>query len=182
MSALGRRYAKALLDLAREQGELDPVLRDVSALSDAWKVSAELRGIVRNPVIPRPALKAAVDALMEKLGCSKLVRNTVNLLADKGRLGHLDEVLQALGELAEAETGRVRVEVVSAKPMSDAYYARLTEKLERVTDRRVVLVKKQDPSLIGGVVTRVGDQVFDGSLSDRLSELKETLLADGQTP
>ena len=182
MSALGRRYAKALLELAREQGELDPVLRDVGAITGAWKESAELRAIVRNPVIPRPALKAAVDAVMRKLGCSELVRNTVNLLADKGRLAHLEEVLDALDELAEAETGRVRVEVVSAKPLSDAYYARLTKKLERVTDREVVLVKKQDPSLIGGVVTRVGDQVFDGSLSDRLSELRETLLANGQTP
>jgi F-type H+-transporting ATPase subunit delta len=178
MSALGRRYAKALLDLAREQGEIDSVLRDVDALSGAWKASAELREIVGNPVIPKPALKAAVDAVMEKLGCSKLVRNTVNLLADKGRLAHLEEVLQALEELAEAETGRVRVEVVSAKPLSDAYYDRLTEKLKRVTDREV----KQDPSLIGGVVTRVGDQVFDGSLSDRLSELRETLLANGHTP
>jgi F-type H+-transporting ATPase subunit delta len=182
VSALGRRYAKALLDLAREQGELDAVLRDVGALSDAWKTSSDLREIVRNPVVPRPALKAAVDAVMEKLGCSKLVRNTVNLLADKGRLAHLEEVLHALEELAEAETGRVRVEVVSAKPLSDAYYDRLTEKLKRVTDRKVVLVKKQDPSLIGGVVTRVGDQVFDGSLSNRLSELRETLLANGETP
>lgn len=182
MSALGRRYAKALLELAREQGELDAALRDVGALSDAWKSSTDLREIVRNPVVPRPALKAAVDAVMQKLGCSTLVRNTVNLLADKGRLGHLEEVLHALEELAEAETGRVRVEVVSAKPLSDAYYDRLTEKLKRVTDRKVVLVKKQDPSLIGGVVTRVGDQVFDGSLSNRLSELRETLLANGETP
>jgi len=182
MSALGRRYAKALLDLAREQGEMETVLRDVGSLSDAWKASAELRDIVRNPVIPRPALKAAVDALMEKLGCSKLVRNTVNLLADRGRLGQLDDVLQALDELAEAETGRVRVEVISAKPLADEYYARLTDKLKRVTDRKVVLVKKEDPSLIGGVVTRVGDQVFDGSISNRLSELRETLLADGDTP
>jgi F-type H+-transporting ATPase subunit delta len=182
MSALGRRYAKALLDLAREQGELDSVLRDVSTLSDAWKVSADLREMVGNPVIPRPALKAAVDAVMEKLGCSTLVRNTVQLLADKGRLGHLEEVLDALEELAEAETGRVRVEVVSAKPLSDAYYAQLTEKFKRVTDREVVLVKKEDPSLIGGVVTRVGDRVFDGSLSNGLSELRETLLANGETP
>ncbi len=182
MSALGRRYAKALLDLAREQGQVDAVLRDVGALSEAWKVSAELRDIVGNPVLPKPALKAAVDAVMERLGCSTLVRNTIKLMADKGRLGHLDDVLRALEELAEAETGRVRVEVVSAKPLSDSYYARLTEKLRRATDREIVLVKKQDPSLIGGVVTRIGDQVFDGSLSNRLSELKESLLADGQTP
>ncbi len=182
MSAVGRRYAKALLDLAREQGQMDTVLKDVGSVSAAWKESAELRDIVRNPVVPKPALKAVVDAVMDKLGVSKLLRNTVNLLADKGRLGQLEDVLHALEELAEAETGRVRVEVTSAKPLSDAYYTQLTEKLQRATDKQVVLVKKQDPSLIGGVVTRVGDQVFDGSLSNRLSELRETLLADGDTP
>jgi F-type H+-transporting ATPase subunit delta len=182
MSAVGRRYGKALLDLAREQGQLEAVLKDVGLVSDAWKESAELREIVRNPVVPKPALKAAVDAVLEKLGVSALMRNTVKLLADNGRLPELDDVLQELEQLAEAETGRVRVEVTSAKPLSDAYYDRLTEKLQRVTDRKVVLVKKEDPSLIGGVVTRVGDQVFDGSLSNRLSELRETLLADGETP
>jgi F-type H+-transporting ATPase subunit delta len=182
MSALGRRYAKALLEIAREQGQVDPVLRDVDALSDALKTSADLREIIRNPVIPKPALKTAVGAVMEKLGCSKLFRNTVNLLADKGRLGHLEEVLHALESVAEAETGRIRVEVVSARPLSDAYYSRLAATLERVTDREVVLVKKEDPSLIGGVITRLGDRVFDGSLSNRLSELRETLLANGETP
>ncbi len=182
MSAVGRRYAKALLDLAREQGEVDAVLRDVGAISDAWKESTELRELVRNPVVPRPALKAAVTAVLDKLGVSRLTKNTVSLLADKGRLPQLEAVLHALEELAEAETGRVRVEVTSAKPLSDAYYARLTDKLKRATDREIVLVKKQDPSLIGGVVTRVGDLVFDGSLSNRLSELKETLLANGETP
>jgi len=182
MSAFGRRYAKALLDLARERGEVDAVLRDVGALSEAWRQSVELREIFQHPVIPKPALKSVMGALMEKLGSARLVRNTLNLLADKGRLDRLDEVLQALDELAEAETGRVRVEVTSARPLSDAYYARLAEKLQRVTDREVVLVKKEDPSLIGGVVTRVGDQVFDGSLSNRLSELRETLLANGESP
>ena len=181
MSAVGRRYAKALLELARDQGQVDQVLRDVAALSAAWNESAELRDIVRNPVIPKPALKAVVDALMKKLGTTRLVRNTVNLLSDKGRLGQLEDVLHALEQLAEAETGRVRVEVTSAKPLSDAYYTQLTNKLQRFTDRKVVLVKKQDPSLIGGVVTRVGDRVFDGSLSNRLSELRETLLANGET-
>jgi F-type H+-transporting ATPase subunit delta len=182
MSAVGRRYAKALLDLAREQGQVDSVLNDVSSLSATLKESAELRDIARNPAIPKPALKAAFDAVMEKLGVSNLMRNTVKLLADKGRLPQLEDVLHALEQLSEAETGRVRVEVTSAKPLSDAYYSQLTEKLQRATDRQVVLVKKQDPSLIGGVVTRIGDQVFDGSLSNRLSELRETLLADGDTP
>ena len=182
MTAVGRRYASALLELARESGELDTVLKDVGALSDVWKESDQLREVVQNPVLPRPALKAVLNEVLERLGASRLFRNTINLLADKGRLPQLPEVLDSLEELAEAETGRVRVEVTSAEPLSDAYYTRLKIKLQRVTDREVVLVKKQDPALIGGVVTRVGDQVFDGSLRNRLSELRETLLADGETP
>ena len=181
MTAVGRRYATALLELARESDELDTVLKDVGALADAWKESAELRDVVQNPVLPKPALKAVLGEVMDRLEVSKLVRNTINLLADKGRLPQLGEVLDSLEALAEAETGRVRVEVTSAEPLSEAYYTRLKIKLQRVTDREVVLVKKQDPSLIGGVVTRVGDQVFDGSLRNRLSELRETLLADGET-
>jgi F-type H+-transporting ATPase subunit delta len=109
-------------------------------------------------------------------------RPDTKIVIGNGTVLALGKLLEEIDELAEAETGRVRVEVTSAKPLSDSYYSRLTEKLQRVTDRKVVLVKKQDPSLIGGVVTRVGDQVFDGSLSNRLSELKETLLADGNTP
>lgn len=182
MSVVGRRYARALLDLAREQGQLDSILRDVAALSEAWKMSEEFREVVRNPVIPKPAVKAVLMGVMDELGTSRLVRNTVSLLVDKGRAAKLEDLLHALEALAEAETGSVRVEVISAKPLHDAYYIRLAEKLQRATDRKVVLVKKEDPSLIAGVVTRVGDLIFDGSLSNQLSELRETLLAEGGTP
>ena len=182
MSVVGRRYAKALLELAQEQGKTKQVTKDVGALSDAWKASAELRDIITNPVVPKAVLRATIDAIMDRLGTSKLLRNTVGLLADRGRLGHLEDVLEAFDELAEAQSGRVRAEVISAKALSDAYYSRLQDKLQRATGREIVLVKRQDPSLIGGVVTRIGDSVFDGSLSNRLSELKETLLANGKTP
>lgn len=182
MSVVGRRYAKALLELAQEQGKAKQVTKDIGALSEAWKASAELRDIITNPVVPKAVLRATIDAIMDRLGTSKLLRNTVGLLADRGRLGHLEDVLDAFNELAEAQSGRVRAEVISAKPLSDAYYSRLQDKLQRATGREIVLVKRQDPSLIGGVVTRIGDSVFDGSLSNRLSELKETLLANGKTP
>ncbi|MEM7436866.1 MAG: ATP synthase F1 subunit delta [Myxococcota bacterium] len=182
MSAIGRRYAKALFELASEQGQTDQVVRDVGALQDAWKASSDLRDVVKNPVVPRPALRNALNAVLDKLGSSTLLRNTVGLLADRGRLAYLEDVLDAFDELAEAETGRVRAEVISAKPLSEAYYVRLQDKLQRATGQQIVLVKKEDPSLIGGVVTRIGDRVFDGSISNRLSELRETLLADGDAP
>ncbi len=182
MSALGRRYAKALLELAREQNQTDQVVRDTQALTDAWKASSDLRELVANPVVPKPALRSAMDAIMDKLGATKLVRNTIGVLADRGRLQYLPDVLDALEALSEAEAGRVRAEVISAKPLDDAYYNRLKDKLQRATGQQIVLVKRQDPSLIGGVVTRIGDRVFDGSISNRLNELRETLLANGEAP
>ena len=179
MSLVGHRYAHALLELAKEQNQTDAVVRDVGALQDAWLASDELRSIVKNPVVPKPALRGIVDGLMETVNVSPLVRNTIHLLADRGRLPYLPDVLEAFTEVAEAETGRIRAEVTSAKLMSDDYYARLQETLERATGQQVVLVKNEDPSLIGGVVTRIGDRVFDGSISNRLGELEETLLANG---
>jgi len=180
MSAVGRRYAKALFELAQERGQTDQVMEDVGALREAWLVSADLREVLKNPVLPKPALRSAVDAVMEKLGTENLVRNTVRLMADRGRLAYLDDVLDGFDELAEQKTGRVRAEVVSARPLPDSYYERLKEQLQRATGQQIVLVKREDPSLIGGVVTRIGDRVFDGSISNRLSELRETLLANGQ--
>ncbi len=179
MSVVGRRYAQALLELGKEQNQTDAILRDVGALKDAWVASGELREVVGNPVVPKPALQAIVDGLLEKIGVTPLVRNTMRLLAERGRLAYLPDILEAYTALAESETGSVRAEVTSAKLMSDEYYARLQKTLENATGHQVVLVKNEDPSLIGGVVTRIGDRVFDGSISNRLGELEETLLANG---
>jgi F-type H+-transporting ATPase subunit delta len=90
---------------------------------------------------------------------------------------HLPEVAAAFEELVEDRTGRVRAEVTSASALPDAYYEQLQKALGEVTGKQVILVKKQDPTLIAGIVTRVGDKVFDGSLRNRLNELKEELLA-----
>lgn len=177
--ALGRRYAGALLELAMENNALDAVRKDVAALRSAWEGSEELRQFVRNPSLPRALAKQTAVALLDRIGAHTLTRNTVAFLADRGRLAQLPDVLDALDLLAEARSGQVRAEVTVAVPMPDTYYDELRRKLEAITKTRVVLDKKEDPSLIGGVVARVGDLVFDGSLKNRLDELKETLLADG---
>jgi len=86
------------------------------------------------------------------------------------------EVADAYDALAEARSGRLRAEVTTASPLPDSYFAGLESTLHAITGREIVLVRKVDPSLVGGVVARVGDQVFDGSLKNRLSELKSELL------
>lgn len=182
MSAIGRRYAKALLELAEEQKQMDAVVADIAKVREAWQLSADFRALVSNPVLPRQAIKSVLNAILEKLAVSDLVRNTLNLLVDRGRLAQLDQIVEEFDVLAEAKTGRVRAEITTARPMSDSYFEQLKTKLAEITGAEVVVVKKEDPSLIGGVVTRIGDQVFDGSIKNRLTELRETLLGEGTTP
>ncbi len=176
-SAVGRRYSRALLDLAAEQQQTDRVLRDLQGLRTAWDNSAELRRIVQDPSLPQELVRNTIVAVLDRLGTSPLVKNICCLLADRGRLRYLTDVIDDFESLAEAQSGRVRAEVTTATPMPDSYFSELQRKLEQITGSQVVLVKKEDPTLIGGVVTRVRDRIFDGSLRNQLDELKEHLLS-----
>jgi F-type H+-transporting ATPase subunit delta len=104
-----------------------------------------------------------------------LVRDTLLLVSDRGRMGQVEDIASAYQEQAEARSGRVRAEVVTASELPEAYFTELQKTLERVTGKKVSVARRVDPSLLGGVVTRVGDQVFDGSLKHQLQELKHEL-------
>jgi F-type H+-transporting ATPase subunit delta len=98
------------------------------------------------------------------------------LLVDRRRTKTLPYVARMLRELADARKGVVRAEVTTAVALADAYYARLQAQLEKMTGKRVVVDRVIDPTLIAGVVTRIGDRIFDGSLRTRLQSLKDSLM------
>lgn len=172
---LGRRYAKALLGLADEAEQTEKVQADLLDLVAAWDSSAELRAVVENPSVSAEARASLVKALATRMGLSPVLRDTLLLLSDRRRLKHLPEVADAFTELSEARAGRVRAEVTTAGPMPAAYFTELAKTLERVTGKKVVLVRHEDPSLIAGVVTRVGDRVYDGSVKNQLQKLSAEL-------
>jgi F-type H+-transporting ATPase subunit delta len=97
-------------------------------------------------------------------------------MVDRRRTRALPYVARWLRELADERQGLLRAEVITAAPLSDAYYGRLQSQLETMTGKRVVVDRRTDPSVIGGVVTRIGDRVFDGSLRTRLQSLRDALL------
>lgn len=173
---IGTRYARALLELAREQGQADKVGQDLAAFAEAWDASEALRGVFLDPANAADDRRKLVDALAARMDCAELLRNTVRLLSDRRRMAHLPEVAEAYALLAEETEGKVRAEVTSAVALSDDYYDRIQQALAAATGQEVVLVRKTDPSLIGGVVTRVGDTIIDGSLRTRMNELGDELL------
>jgi F-type H+-transporting ATPase subunit delta len=176
ISIVARRYAQALLDLGSELGALDKIVDDVSAAAEAWEVSADFRNAIENPLVAHDAKKAVVVDLSDRIGASPTTRSALLLLVDRRRMKTLPYLARTLRELADARKGVIRAEVTTAAPLSEAYYAKLQAKLEKMTGQRVVIDKRTDPALIGGVVARIGDRIFDGSLRTRLETLRSALL------
>lgn len=173
---VARRYAQALLDLGVEQSNLDKLVEEVSGVAAAWTTSPELRNAIENPLVAHEAKKAVMTEVCDQIGASPITRNVVQMLVDRRRARTLPHVAQYLRELADKRKGVVRAEVTTAAPLGDAYYERLRVQLEKMTGQKVVVDKKTDPTLVAGVVTRIGDRILDGSLRTRLQSLKDSLL------
>jgi F-type H+-transporting ATPase subunit delta len=175
-SRVAKRYARALFELGTEQKSLEPIGKGLRSVAAAMGESADLRAVLENPKWLPEQKKAVVKALAERVGAPPIVVNALMVLADRGRLRHLGAISDAFDTLAEEAAGRLRAEVISASPLPDAYYRELEKTLAEVTGRQVTLVRREDPSLIGGVVARVGDTVFDGSLKNRLADIRHQML------
>ncbi len=173
---VSRRYARALLDIGLGEGTLEGLVGDIGKLAEVYDDSADLRASVENPVVPIAAKKAILSELCDKLGVSKTAKNAVLLLGDRRRLRLLPDIATMLREMNDAQKGLMRAEVTTAVALSDAFYQKLQTTLEKLSKKRVVLDKKHDPALIGGVVLRIGDLVLDSSLKTRLHGLKQALL------
>ena len=174
---IGRRYASALLELAEESRQTPGVQKALTAMADAWAVSPELRSIFENPSVSGESRAKVLDQLATRVAAPPVLKNTLKLLADRGRMALVPDLAAAFNVMAQAATGQVEAEVTTASAMPEKYYIELQKVLEKVTSKKVVLVRKTDPEIIAGVITRVGDKVFDGSVRNRLTELKEQLLA-----
>jgi F-type H+-transporting ATPase subunit delta len=174
-SVVARRYARALLELGTAQGQLDALVEEIGAVGDAWEASADLRNAIENPLVAYAAKRAVLTELAAKINASPTTRNTLLLLLDRRRAPVLPYIARTLRELADARKGIVRAEVTTAAPLADDYYGRLQSTLEAMTGKRVVVDRRTDPTLIAGVVTRIGDRIFDGSLRTRLQTLRDAL-------
>ncbi len=173
---VSRRYARALLELGEAEKNLDALVADITKVADIYTGSSDLRASVDNPLVPLPSKKAIVSELCEKLGVGKTAKHTVLLLGDRRRLVLLPEIATLLREMNDAKKGILRAEVTTAVALSEGFYQKLLATLEKLSNKRVVLDKKHDPALIGGVVLRIGDLVLDSSLKTRLDGLKHALL------
>jgi F-type H+-transporting ATPase subunit delta len=175
MGALAKRYARAILELANEQKQIDRVGKELTELGSMWTESSELRTVFANPAMTLTQRRALLTDIAERVGLSPITKNSLLYINDCGRLAAFPDIARAYAALAEQRGGAVRAEVTSATPLPEAYYAQLQRALEHTTGKKVTIDRKTDANLIAGVITRIGDKVYDGSVRTRLADLKESL-------
>jgi F-type H+-transporting ATPase subunit delta len=173
---IAKRYATALMELGGEAGQLDALVEEIARASKAYESSAELRNAFENPLIPAVAKKAILNDIAQGLALGQTARNFLGLLVDRRRIRALPPISARLREMADLRRGITRAEVLTAMPLPEEYFEKLQRELERITGRKVALDRKLDSTLICGVLIRIGDTVYDGSLVARLKQLKETML------
>ena len=144
---VARRYAKALLELGTELEQLDALVEEISAAAASYEASAELQHALENPLFPYEVKKNIVADIAQTIGLGQMARNALFLLNDRRRMRVLPGIAKLLREMNDKRKGLLRAEVVTATPLSEAYYARLQQQLEKMTGRTVVLDKREDPSI-----------------------------------
>lgn len=172
MSAIATSYASALFSLAEDAKTLDVVADDLRGIKAMLAQSSDLGRLVRSPMIARSQQAAAMEAVLAKAGVSELVRRFVAVVARNRRLFALSAMIEAyLAELA-ARRGEVKAEVTAAAPLDVAQTASLTDQLKKVLGAKVTVDVTVDPSIIGGLVVKVGSRLVDSSLSGKLARLQ----------
>jgi F-type H+-transporting ATPase subunit delta len=164
-------------ELGNETDSLDALVREIGHLAAAYEASDEFRDALENPLVTHEAKRAILDEITTRIGASQMVRNLARMLGDRRRMRALPRIAQLLKEMADARKGVVHAEVTSAVQLSDDFYSRLQRELERMTHQKIVLDRRVDASIVGGVAVRVGDTVIDGSLRASLHDMRSSLLA-----
>ena len=170
---VARVYAQALFDAAKEAGVVEPVRRDLGDFVAALAASESLRHALADPQIETSA-KSRVLAEITR-GGQPLLANTLQLMLDRSRFAAVPELRQAYDSLAVVEEGVVEVEVVSAAELTPETEKKIAARIQEATGRRVELARRVDPSILGGLVLRIGDIIVDGSVKARIRQLRRKL-------
>jgi F-type H+-transporting ATPase subunit delta len=173
--SLARRYARALLQLGTEEGSFDRMGNEVQGLADAVHSSKDLSEVLSNPAFPRSEREQVLQAIAERVGASQTVKNFARLLLDRERVNILPDVARELSALIDEKAGRVKAIATAAIPLSSNEAENLVRALEKRSGKKVELETRRDPNLLGGVVAKLGDTVYDGSLRTQLKRLQEHL-------
>jgi F-type H+-transporting ATPase subunit delta len=173
---VARRYAAALADVVLKSGETSVVQTELKTWVEIMNANGDLQTVFRNPAIQHQNKENVLENLLERAKPSKTTANFLRILLRNSRLTELDKINERFSlELAE-RSGVASAQITSARPLGEAEKAELKTNLEKLTGKKVDLTFETDEKLIGGVVTKIGSTVYDGSIKTQLQQLNEQLI------
>jgi F-type H+-transporting ATPase subunit delta len=172
------QYATALADVALEQGAAEPVKKQLDDFGAAYAESPELRNVLSSPAVGRAAKHGVVEKLAVRLGASRIVRNFLFIVVDNQRAHLLPEILETFETVIRQRQGVAEAEVTSAAELSAPQKAQLQQTLEGLTGKKIQAKYSLDPALLGGALVRIGDTIYDGSVRNRLNQMRARLAAE----
>lgn len=170
-ASLAGRYALALFELARDNGQIDSVGQSLSTVKAALAEVMDFRTLVSSPLITRADAEKAVAGVAASLGLDALTTKFLGVLASNRRLDKLSGMIRSFETLVSAHKGETRAEVTSAYPLSAEQVDALAAKLRTRVGRDVSLETRVDPAIMGGLVVKIGSQMIDSSIRTRLNTL-----------
>jgi F-type H+-transporting ATPase subunit delta len=172
---LARRYAKSVIDLAQEAGILKEVGEDLDRIAGLFAQSHELVNVFSDPTITPAAKENVLAEVLEKGGVQELTMKFIHVVLQKGRILGIGEIASTYREILDELENRIRARVVSAARLSDKEQSRISDALSKISGKEVALEVEVDENLLGGVVAYMGSQVYDGSIKNQLTQIKDTL-------
>jgi F-type H+-transporting ATPase subunit delta len=174
-NAIARRYAKALVQLAAEESAVEKFHGELATVEALITAHPELGSLLSNPAYGIEAKLDTLKAVADKLALSTTIRNFLLLLQERNRMSCLAAISDCYSILADELSGVVRPVITSALALSDAQISEIKAALEKSTGKKAIMTVAIDPSLIGGVVTQIGDKVLDGSVKTQLTRIEDIL-------
>ena len=169
---IGYRYAKSAYSLAEEKKIVDDAREDMNLILDTYRESSEFANFLKSPLISSPKKEAVTNALFNGKFKTELVEILTQLVVRKGREMYLPNVAEAFLSIYDEQKGIIRGTLTSATPISDKVAQEIKSLLEQKTGKSFVMDQDVDPDLIGGFVLKIGDTLFDGSVSSSIRKMK----------
>jgi len=179
VSGVSGRYATALFELARDEKSIDAVKADLDKFDAMLNDSADLKRLVRSPVFAAETQAKAISAVLEKAGISGISANFLKVLTANRRLFAVADVIRAFNALVAKFKGEASADVTVAEPLSDKNLDALKSALKTISGKDVTLNVKVDPSIIGGLVVKLGSRMVDSSLRTKLNSIKHAMKEAG---
>ena len=175
-SSITRRYAEALISIGVEENKSKEFERELQQVNHIIKENIELGAVLYSSIYPNKSKKLIMKDILKRLQISETIDNFLSLLIDKNRILFLPLIIKRYEDILDSIEGRIRAEIIFAKKMPDKVINRLKDAFQKSSGKEVILEIKEDPSIMGGAITKLGNVIYDGSVKTQLENIKRSII------